>query len=246
MVSVPLNVPITPDNVEVPMDSTVRLKSPLIELDEVRVAPVSIWISVAVPNVTAPDIVVVPLVTRRAPLEPTPVPDNVSGSANAVSVPESSSAAPLVNVVTALVAPSPSLLETATTPAVMLVVPLYVLVPESESVPAPFLVSVPVVVSMAPLIAIVPEPSTVRFFPAPPTELERVSVPESDCTWEWLVKVIAPLNVLLPLVLRITPVAEEPVPAIDSASVSVMPPLTDNAPVEVIDVEPADVPSHPE
>ena len=120
------------------------------------------------------------------------------------------------------------------------------LVPDSESVPEPFLVRVPVVVPMAPLIATVPEPSTVRFMAAPPIELERVSVPESDWTWEWLVNVIAPLKVLLPLVLRITPVVDEPVPAIERASVSVMPPLTDRAPVEAIDVEPADVPSDPE
>ena len=73
---------------------------------------------------TAPDIVVVPLVTRRAPFEPTPLPDSVSGSANAVSVPESSSAAPLVSVVVPVVPPSAALLDAPTTPAVMLVAPL--------------------------------------------------------------------------------------------------------------------------
>ena len=80
----------------------------------------------------------------------------------------------------------------------------------------------------------------------PPIELESVSVPESDWTWEWLVNVIAPLKVLLPLVLRITPVVDEPVPAIERASVSVMPPLTDKAPVEAIDVAPVEFPSDPE
>ena len=42
LVNVPVDVPITPDSVEVPMDSTVRLYAPLIALDDVSVAPLSI------------------------------------------------------------------------------------------------------------------------------------------------------------------------------------------------------------
>ena len=76
------------------------------------------------------------------------------------------------------------------------------------------------------------------------TPPEMMSEPPSTCTSfdEALVNVIAPLNVLAPLTLRMTPLSP-PIPAPEICSALVMPPeIWSCAPLEIV-VEPAVLPS---
>ena len=80
-------------------------------------------------NVTKPVIVFVPLVLRIAPfgLLVNPSPLTVIGSAIAVNEPDSDNSAPDATVVAPAVVPRAELLLIATTPAEIVVVPVYVL-----------------------------------------------------------------------------------------------------------------------
>jgi hypothetical protein len=108
------------------------------------------------------------------------------------------------------------------------------------------LASVPVEVPMIPLTLMSPSPSNVRFMPDPPMAPDKVNVPASDCNSAAAVAVSAPEIVLAPLTLRITPVDEVPVPAIDIASGSEIEPLIWSSAPDETDVEPPDVPNDPE
>ena len=68
-----------------------------------------------------------------APADDTPVPDSVNGSL-VVNAP-TSRVAPLATLVPEVLAPSAELLATLTVPAVTVVVPEYVLTPDSDNVP---------------------------------------------------------------------------------------------------------------
>ena len=85
-----------------------------------------------------------------------PVPLSVIGSAMARPEPLISTAAPEVTLVVPEVAPRAALESTWTTPTDTVVVPVYVFVPDSASVPEPSLVRPPVVVVMAPVIELLP------------------------------------------------------------------------------------------
>ncbi len=96
-----------------------------------------------------------------------------------------------------------------------------------------------------PLVEIVtlPAPPTVSSCPVPVLVPLSVRVPASELIREALPSVIAPLNVLLPLVLRNAPPPEIPVPLSVRASATVMTPVTLRAAPLATVVSPAVVPS---
>ena len=88
----------------------------------------------------------VPLVLRIAPVVAIPVPEIVSGSVTPLRSPDSDNAAPdVTDVVPRNVALSPSavLLLISTTPAEIVVSPVYVLAFDNVNVPAPDFVNAP-------------------------------------------------------------------------------------------------------
>ena len=115
---------------DVPTLSTVNPKVlPVTPPDNVNDEPVSICTSDAANIVTAPEIVLVPLVLRIAPfgLPVNPRPLTVIGSVIAVNEPESDNSAPEATVVEPAFVPRAVLLLIATTPVVIVVSPVYVL-----------------------------------------------------------------------------------------------------------------------
>src|SRR4051812_14559505 len=117
-------------------------------------------IVLAEPNVIAPAHELVPLTFSSAPLPP-PVPFKVSASAPTAMVPCISSRAPLVTLTPPAIVPNAVAFWMLTTPALIVVAPVYVLAPVNVSVPLPDIVSPPV-----PLMAVVenvvlPAPATV-------------------------------------------------------------------------------------
>jgi hypothetical protein len=130
------------ENVVLPAPATVSRNPPLV----IPPVPVSVPavepIVLAEPSVIAPAHELVPLTLSIEPLPP-PVPFSVSASAPTAIVPCSSSRAPLVTLVPAAVVPSAVAFWILTTPALIVVAPVYVLAPDRISVPAPLLVNVP-------------------------------------------------------------------------------------------------------
>ena len=78
----------------------------------------------------------------NAPLPPTPAPLIVNASAPIATL-LMFNVAPDATVVPAVVAPRPAAFVTDTVPALMVVAPVYVLAPDSVSVPVPCLISAP-------------------------------------------------------------------------------------------------------
>ena len=144
----PVVVAIAPLIVEVPTESTVRVRvSPVKPPDNVNDEPVSICTSELANNVTAPEIVLVPLVLRIAPTLEVPAPVISIGS-KTVTPFEIDNVALFSTVVLPRVpafSPSAVLLLIATTPVEIVVLPVYVLALESVSVLADdvFFVNVP-------------------------------------------------------------------------------------------------------
>ena len=131
-------------------------------------------------------------------------------------------------------------------PAVIVVPPLYVFAPLRMSVPPPSFVSDPVVEPITALIVVPPDPPTVSGCPAPVMPpVAIVSVPASE-----LIRapptpsVIAPVQVLAPLILRSAPPTPTPVPfsVIASPIESPVPSICTAAPPATV-VAPATVPS---
>ena len=118
---------------DVPTLSTVNPKVlPVTPPDNVNDEPVSICTSELADNVTAPEIVFVPLVLRIAPfgLPVNPRPLTVIGSVIAVNGPTSDNSAPEATVVEPRdvpLSPNAVLLLIATTPVEIAVLPVYVL-----------------------------------------------------------------------------------------------------------------------
>jgi hypothetical protein len=147
-VSPPEVVAIAPLIVEVPTESTVRVRlSPVKPPDNVNDEPESICTSDAANIVTAPEIVFVPLVLRIAPVVEMPVPEIVSGSVTPARSADSDNAAPDATDVVPRddpLSPKAVLLLIATTPVEIVVLPVYVLAFDNANVPTPvFFVNVP-------------------------------------------------------------------------------------------------------
>src|SRR5579862_3870869 len=82
------------------------------------------------------------LTSANAPALLIPVPLSVIAFGMLRPLPLIANSAPLAIVAVAVLAPNPALFETVRVPVLILVVPVYVLVPERASVPAPPLLSV--------------------------------------------------------------------------------------------------------
>ena len=173
---------------DVPTLSTVNpISVPVTPPDSVNDEPESTCTSDAdVNNVTAPETVCVPLVLRIAPLVDTPEPVISIGSAT-VKVPDNDNAALFVTVVLPRVpefSPRAVLLLIATTPAEIVVSPVYVLAFDNVNVPAPDFVNVPVDVAIGSATTTSPVfASNVRLnvpVIALPDAGSNVNVPESD------------------------------------------------------------------
>lgn len=114
-------------------------------------------------------------------------------------------------------------------------------------VPAPDLVSAPEPVVIAPDIVVVPTPSMVRSLFDPPTPPESTSVDDVS-TWisAAALNVICDEIVFVPDVLRMAPISVPlvtPSPAIDSVSMTVMPPEMLSVASDATVVDPSVVPS---
>ena len=111
----------------------------------------------------------------------------------------------------------------------MTVVPVLVLAaaPERVREPVPFLMKPPVVVPTAPERVVSPAPPTVSVRVAPVMPPERVSRPLSLWRVELLPRVTAPVQVLLPEMLRRAPSVAMPVPlSVSGSPLIVMPPCS--------------------
>ena len=108
--------------------------------------------------------------------------------------------------------------------SLIVVDPVYVFTPDKLSVPAPDFVNVPVPVAIAPEIVVVPGESTVKANAPVNPPLKVSELDASTCTSEAAAKVIAPDQVLLPDVLRMTPFVDTPVPEIVIGSVTPLSP----------------------
>ncbi len=118
------------------------------------------------------------------------------------------------------------------------------LAPESVTVPVPSLVKVPLVVPMMPVMAVSPAPPTVRPIAAPVMPPERVRVPASELILLAAPSATAPVQALLPEMLRRAPSAAMPVPLMVRVSpVTVMPFCICRAAPDVTVTPPAPVPS---
>src|SRR4030095_6203370 len=97
-------------------------------------------------------------------------------------------------------------------PALTVVAPVYVFVPDKVSAPVPSLVNVPVPVPITELIVVFPAPPIIR--PKAPVILpvDCVSVPPSELILDAEANVIVPVHVLLLARLRKAPAAPIPVP----------------------------------
>ena len=116
--------------------------------DNVNDDPESICTSDAdVDSVTAAEITFVPDVLRIAPADDTPDPVIVSGSATVIP-PDTDNAAPDDTVVPVPVPPNADALLIATTPAEIVVAPVYVFVADNVRVPDPVLVTLPELVAI--------------------------------------------------------------------------------------------------
>ena len=140
---------------------------------------------------------------------------------------------------------APSVPDTVMLPpdVLIVVVPEYVFEPDNVSVPVPDFVNVPEPVVIA-AIDDVPTLSTVNPMSVPVTPPDNVNdEPVSICTSDAANIVTAPEIVFVPLVLRIAPVVEIPVPEIVNASPTNKPtPLICTAAPEATVVAPAVVP----
>ena len=119
---------------------------------------------------------------------------------------------------------------------------------DSVNVPEPDFVNVPVPVAIGSATATSPVFASTVNAKAPsnafPDDTSNVNVPASACTSAAAANVTRPVNVLLPLVLRITPFDEIPEPLTVNASATALnPPETDNAAPDDTVVAPSVVPN---
>lgn len=113
---------------------------------------------------------------------------------------------------------------------------------ESVNVPAPSLVKVPDVVPITPLIVVLPAPPTVNAL-APEVAPDNVNVPASEFIRVALPRVIAPLQLFVPLMFLKAPSVEIPVPfSVNASAPTEIPPWICNAAPPVTDTPPAVVP----
>ena len=174
--------------------------------------PASELIRAAEPNVIAPDQVLLFARLRNAPPELMPSLLSVIGSAMVSPLPSTCTAAPLVTEVPLVGPPRPLLFCTSTMPMLTVVKPVYVLVPESVSMPEPSLVRVVPLPEITPLTVVLPLPPTVRPYVEPAILPLTVSVPASELMRDAEPSVIAPDQVFAFARLRSTPSLLMPVP----------------------------------
>src|SRR6476469_6148363 len=121
--------------VVLPAPPTVKLSPvPVIPPESVNV-PASELIRDAVPNVIAPDQVLLLAKLRNAPPLEIPVPFKVIASPMERPLPSTCTAAPVVTLVVPAVVPSAVLFCTSRIPTLTVVVPVYVFAPERVTVP---------------------------------------------------------------------------------------------------------------
>src|SRR6266480_65726 len=118
----------------------VALLMPPVKLNVPAFDPI---VAPAAPNVIAPDHVLLFAKFNNDPAELMPLPIKVIGSAIDNAVPSTCTAAPLLTLVPLPVPPNALLFCTSTMPALTVVAPVYVLVPDKVNVPLPVLVSPP-------------------------------------------------------------------------------------------------------
>ena len=127
LVRLPVEVAIGSAIDEVPTESMVKLKVPVIALPEAtfkaKVVPVSIWISASAAKVIRPDKVLESATLRIAPLVEIPVPPIVIASATVMLLLKCR-AAPEATVVVPAVVPRALLWVIAITPLLMVVSPV--------------------------------------------------------------------------------------------------------------------------
>ena len=152
---VPLPVAIGSSTVMLPAPSKIKLNDPVIALPVARSntkIPASDCTSVSAVSVINPESTLTPAVLTIAPLETRPEtmpePPTEIGSGT-VMPPVNESTAPLTTVVLPPVPPNAEPFVKVTVPELIAVDPVYVLVPESVNVPAPFFIRPPVLVAMA-------------------------------------------------------------------------------------------------
>ncbi len=144
--SAPVVVAITPPMVVFPAPMMVRVRVLPAIAPRVSV-PASVLTVEFAAIVIAPDQLLAPARLRIAPVPPTPVPLRLviaSARARARPLPSISIAAPEVTVVPPAVEPRALSCCTRMTPALMVVIPVYVLAPDRTRVPVPVLASAPV------------------------------------------------------------------------------------------------------
>ena len=151
LVRVPVVVAMTPPTVVLPEPVTVRFWAVALMPAVVSVPASDATVAPPAPRVIAPDQVLALARLRMAPVAVIPVPMRlVIGSAIVRPVPSTLIAAPEATVVAPAVVPRLVAFWTLTTPALIVVRPVYVLAALKVSVPVPDLVSAPAPAAIPP------------------------------------------------------------------------------------------------
>ena len=144
LTSDPVVVPMTPPIEVLPLPATVSVRVAPPTPPIVRVPPSEVTVALPDPIVTVPDQPLALARLRSAPVPPTPVPMALDTVSAIVRFPSHRSRwPPRGDRVAPAVVPSAVECWTRTTPALIVVTPVYVLAPARVSVPLPFFTSVP-------------------------------------------------------------------------------------------------------